>query len=97
MGVLARCVGNRLTITGAVGSSDAATVALQRREGPVEHATALGTSLAEAILQSDEALIGLLEAEFPEGLPLDEDEDEPVDPDVELLKEFPELDGEPDD
>ena len=97
LGVLARCIGGRLTVTGAVGSSDAATVALQHREGPAEQATALGTALAEAILQSDEALIGLLEAEFPEGLPLDEDEDEPIDPDVAVLKEFPELEGELDD
>ena len=35
-------------------------------------------ALAEAILQSDEALIGLLEAEFPEGLPGDEEDEDAV-------------------
>jgi hydroxymethylbilane synthase len=94
VGVLARCTGSRLVVTGAVGSSAAATAALQQREGPAEQAAALGTALAEAILQSDEALIGLLEAEFPEGLPGD-DEDEVLetDPDVAVLREFPDLDN----
>jgi len=90
VGVLARCQGGRLTVTGAVGSSHAAAAALQQREGPAEQAAALGTALAEAILSSDEALIGLLEAEFPEGLPLDDDELD-VDPDVAVLREFEEF------
>ena len=94
VGVLARCTGSSLVVTGAVGSSATAAAALQRREGAADHAAALGTALAESILQSDEALIGLLEAEFPEGLPGDEEEEEvPADPDVAVLKEFPDLDG----
>ncbi|HOX24942.1 MAG TPA: hypothetical protein PLL30_04155 [Candidatus Krumholzibacteria bacterium] len=95
VGVLARCTGNRLVVTGAVGSSHAATVAWQQREGPAEQAAVLGTALAEDILSSDEALIGLLEAEFPEGLPADEDEFE-IDPDLATLQEFPELDDDRD-
>jgi len=96
VGVLARCEGQRLTVTGAVGTSDAAAAEVQRREGPAEQAASLGADLAEAILQSGQTLIGLLEAEFPEGLPADPDEDEveaEIDPDVAVLKEFPELDG----
>jgi hydroxymethylbilane synthase len=94
VGVLARCTGQQLTVTGAVGSSATARAALQQREGPADQAAVLGTTLAEAILQSDEALIGLLEAEFPEGLPPQDEEDEvEVDPDVAVLKEFPDLDG----
>jgi hydroxymethylbilane synthase len=92
VGVLARCAGSRITVTGAVGSSETAAAALRRREGSAEQAAHLGTALAEAILQSQDALIGLLEAEFPEGVPGDDEEDlEDVDPDVALLKEFPEL------
>ena len=93
VGVLARCTESGLVVTGAVGSSDTAAAALQQRQGPADQAAALGTALAESILQSDEALIGLLEAEFPEGLPVDDEGDEEVelDPDVALLKEFPEL------
>jgi hydroxymethylbilane synthase len=94
VGVLARCSGDRLTVTGAVGSSDAAAVALQHREGPADQATRLGRELAEAILLNDQALIGLLEAEFPEGLPADVDDDEgEIDPDLAVLKEYPELNG----
>ena len=94
VGILARCSESQLTVTGAVGSSDAADAALQERSGPPDQAARLGTELAEAILMSDKALIGLLEAEFPEGLPGDLDEDEPdIDPDLALLKEYPELNG----
>ncbi len=93
VGVLARCDGTRLTVTGAVGTSDAAAAEIQQREGPAEQAAALGAELAEAILQSGQTLIGLLEAEFPEGLPGDADEEEvEEDPDVAVLKEFPEFD-----
>ena len=94
VGVLARCTGQRLVVTGAVGSSATAAAALQRREGTAEQAATLGTALAESILQSDEALIGLLEAEFPEGLPVEDEDEVEADPDVAVLKEFPDLDGE---
>lgn len=98
VGVLARCAQGRLTVTGAVGSSDAAAVGLQQREGPPDQAARLGTELAESILLNDQALIGLLEAEFPEGLPADLDEDErDIDPDLAVLKEYPELNPEQDD
>jgi hydroxymethylbilane synthase len=97
VGVLARCDGARLTVTGAVGTSDAAAAEVQKREGPADQAAALGAQLAEMILQSGQTLIGLLEAEFPEGLPSDEDdvEDEvEEDPDLAVLKEFPEFEDE---
>jgi hydroxymethylbilane synthase len=93
VGVLARCSEGKLTITGAVGSSDAADEALQHREGPPQDAVRLGTELAEAILLSDKALIGLLEAEFPEGVPADLDDEVEIDPDLEVLKEYPEFNG----
>jgi len=98
VGVLAKITGQRMAITGAVGSSNTAAAALQRKEGSSDQAAALGMALAESILQSDEALIGLLEAEFPEGLPMEEEDAVEVeaDPDVALLKEFPELDEERD-
>ena len=98
VGVLAQCTESGLVVTGAVGSSNTAAAALQRRQGPADEAAALGTALAESILQSDEALIGLLEAEFPEGLPVDDDGEDEVepDPDVAVLQEFPEFEDDPD-
>lgn len=93
VGVLARCTGGRVLVTGSVGSSHHAAAALRQREGDEEDAATLGAKLAEDLLHHDEALIGLLEAEFPEGLPGDEDEvDTDVDPDLAVLREFPELD-----
>lgn len=91
VGVLARCANNHLTIWGAVGSSSAAAAGLQQQEGSAENAAALGTALAEAILQNDEAIIGLLEADFPEGLPSDDDDEVEPDPDLAVLEEFPEF------
>lgn len=91
LGVLARCADGSLRITGAVGSSSAAAAALQWSEGPPDQATELGTALAETILLHDDALIGLLEADFPEGLPGDQDESD-MDPDLKVLEDFPELD-----
>jgi hydroxymethylbilane synthase len=90
VGVLARCVENQLLVTGAVGSSDAAAAAVRQRGGPPDEAVRLGTELAEALLHDDAALIGLLEAEFPEGLPGEDEADQ--DPDLALLREYPELD-----
>lgn len=95
VGVLARCSQDRLVITGAVGSSASVAAAEHQREGPADQAVRLGTELAEVILLNDQALIGLLEAEFPEGLPNDLDEDETdIDPDLAVLKEYPELNDE---
>jgi hydroxymethylbilane synthase len=89
VGVLARCEAGRIVISGAVGSSAAATAAMQVREGPMEEAESLGESLAESLLQNGAALIGLLEADFPEGVPGDDDEqDIEPDPDVEILREL---------
>lgn len=90
VGVLARCVEGRLLVTGAVGSSDAANAAVHQREGPPSEAVRLGSELAETLLHDNAALIGLLEAEFPEGLPGEEEPDQ--DPDLALLREYPELD-----
>ncbi|MDY0109042.1 MAG: hypothetical protein RBT60_03845 [Candidatus Krumholzibacteria bacterium] len=98
VGVLARCTDDGLTVSSAVGSDAGALASLQQREGPAEQAAVLGIELAEAILAHDDALIGLLEADFPEGLPADDDEqdqDQDQDPDLAVLKEYLELDGEP--
>jgi len=90
VGVLARCDGRQVSIAGAVGSSDAAAAVVQNREGSAEDAAGLGTALAESLLQDDAALIGLLEAEFPEGVP--EDDDEIVDEDAEVFRELDPVD-----
>jgi hydroxymethylbilane synthase len=85
VGVLARCNGDRLRIAGVVGSSDAAAAAIHTREGAAADAAMLGIALAEELLQDHAALIGLLEAEFPEGVPEEEDE---IDPDLEVFEEL---------
>ncbi|MEZ4386614.1 MAG: hypothetical protein R3D98_03385 [Candidatus Krumholzibacteriia bacterium] len=85
VGVLARCEGGRLRIAGAVGSSESDNHAVVTREGAADAAASLGVALAEALLSSDTALISLIEADFPEGIP--DDEDDVVDPDVEVLRE----------
>lgn len=95
VGVLARCERGRLRITGAVGSSESDHHAMVTREGAADKAASLGVSLAEALLADDSALISLLEADFPEGVP--EDEDELQDPDLEVLREMTEIDGLTDD
>lgn len=97
VGVLARCEEGRIRIAGAIGSSAAAMAALQTREGPMDEAAAIGERLAGDLLANGAALMGLLEAEFPEGMPGDDDEielvgDDDVDPDADLEPEFEYLD-----
>lgn len=94
VGVLARCEGDRLRITGAVGSSESDHHAMVTREGAADEAASLGISLAEALLADDTALISLLEADFPEGVP--DDEDDLQDPDLEVLREMTEINELPD-
>lgn len=76
LSVLARCVGSRLTVTGAVGSSQGGSVVRATREGPAASAGVLGSQLAESMLLSDATVISLLEADFPEGVPEDDSLDE---------------------
>ena len=92
LGVLARCDGDRLTITGTAGPPRHTEAELQQREGPADQAAVLGGELAERILQSRETLIGLLEADLADDMPEDEEDEAEPDPDLAVLKEFPELD-----
>jgi hydroxymethylbilane synthase len=72
LSVLARCTGARLAVTGAVGSSQGASVVRANKEGPAGDAAELGGRLAESLLLSDATVISLLEADFPEGVPDDD-------------------------
>jgi len=97
LSVLARCTEGHLVITGAVGSSHEGALRRVVCEGPAERAAALGMELAEKLLASSETVISLLEADFPEGLPDDDSEEETtageLEPDVlEELKRLTEPD-----
>lgn len=94
LSVLARCVDETITITGAVSSSQGASAARARIDGPRGQAAALGTQLAEILLQNDAVVIGLLEADFPEGVPDDDLLEEAVPSELEpdILEELDQLD-----
>lgn len=88
VGVLARVHGDEVIITGSTG----ACVNRVSVNGPVEQAEEVGTGLAQQILTSGEALVDLLEADFPDGLP--PEEDELLDDDEEDLEDLEDLDAE---
>ncbi len=99
LSVLARCAGDRISIAGAISSSQGASAARAEIEGPLDQATNLGAQLAEALLQNDAVVIGLLEADFPEGVPEDDTLDEAVPSELEpdVMEELDQLTGEYDD
>jgi hydroxymethylbilane synthase len=71
--VLARVERDHIEIAGAVCSLSSPECNRTTRRGRAERAGELGVELAESILFSGQALIDLLEADFPDGLPADED------------------------
>lgn len=82
IGVLARISGSSLAITGATGcGTNRISV-----HGKADEAEAVGSGLAQQLLSSPESFVDILEADFPQGLPEDEDEDfEPDEFDEEEL------------
>ncbi len=76
-GVLAQVDGKRITIVGAIASPSGQMVHRGEREGAALEAAVLGAALADELVQSPHALIDLLEADFPEGLP-------PADEEIDL-------------
>jgi hypothetical protein len=68
-GVLAQVEGKRVTVTGAVASLSGGSVNRVTRAGPATQTAAMGAAVAEELLQNADALIDLLEADFPDGLP----------------------------
>jgi hydroxymethylbilane synthase len=75
LGVLAQATGEALIITGAVGSPKGDSMNQAVVKGKGSDAQGLGTRLAEQLLLSASSLMDLLEADFPEGLPLDIDDE----------------------
>jgi len=72
IGVLARITNSELSITGATGcGTNRISV-----HGKAEEAEAVGSGLAQQLLSSPESFVDLLEAEFSQGLPEIEDDDE---------------------
>ncbi len=76
VGALARVTGGIIAITGTTGRG-ASRITV---DGGIEQAEAVGDGLASQILSSAESFADLLEADFPDGLPEDEDGDEGGDP-----------------
>ena len=71
IGALARIQGTEISITSTTGCGTKRVSA----HGKVSEAEEVGSSLAQQILGSPESFVDLLEAEFPLGLPPEEEED----------------------
>jgi hydroxymethylbilane synthase len=65
---------SRLLLDGAVLSPSGTASSRDRIEGPVAEAPQLGEQLAERLLLGGDAVLHLLEADFPEGLPAFEED-----------------------
>jgi len=70
VGVLAHVTRDRLEIAAAVGSPRSGRVHRVSVEGPSTETESLGIRLAESLLLDAESLIDLLEADFPDGVPI---------------------------
>ncbi len=70
VGVLARVTDDEVVIEGSTGTC----INRVSVNGPLHQAEEVGSGLAMQILRSGDALADLLEAEFPDGLPPEEDE-----------------------
>jgi hypothetical protein len=68
-GVLAQVDGKKVYVTGAIASPSGKSVSRASREGPALQAAELGAAVAEQLKLNANALIDLLEADFPDGLP----------------------------
>jgi hydroxymethylbilane synthase len=74
---LAKVERRRIRLEGAIGSLHGTTINRDSLEGAATEAAQIGRELAERLLMSGEAVIDLLEADFPEGLS-DLDLDDPL-------------------
>jgi hydroxymethylbilane synthase len=79
VGALARVAGGEVVITGTTGPGTRRIAV----NGEIHEAEAVGSGLAQQILSCGESFADLLEADFPDGLPEDNDED------VNILEELP--------
>ena len=79
VGALARVLGGEVVITGTTGPGTSRIAV----NGETHEAEAVGSGLADQILSRSESFADLLEADFPDGLPEENDED------VTLLEKFP--------
>ncbi len=79
VGALARVAGSKLVITGTTGPGTKRIAV----NGETHEAEAVGSGLAQQILSRGESFADLLEADFPDGLPDENDED------VTILDELP--------
>jgi hydroxymethylbilane synthase len=81
VGALARVLGEEIVIEGATGSGINRIFV----NGGIDEAEAVGSGLAQQILSCGESFADLLEADFPDGLPEDTDEDSNgLEPDLDL-------------
>jgi hydroxymethylbilane synthase len=81
VGALARVADGEVVITGTTGPGTKRIAV----DGKIHEAEAAGSGLAQQILSRGESFADLLEADFPDGLPEDGDED------LTILKELPDL------
>ena len=79
VGALARVVGSEVVITGTTGPGTKRIAV----NGEIHEAEAVGSGLAQQILSRGESFADLLEADFPDGLPDENNED------VTILEELP--------
>jgi len=79
VGALARVAGGEVVIIGTTGPGTRRIAV----NGEIHEAEAVGSGLAQQILSCGESFADLLEADFPDGLPEDNDED------VNILEELP--------
>jgi len=71
VGALARVDGGEVAITGATGKATNRICV----NGGTDEALAVGSGLAQQLLERGDSFADLLEADFPDGLPEDDDED----------------------
>ncbi|MCP4143667.1 MAG: hypothetical protein GY752_00125 [bacterium] len=79
IGVMARVEEGIIAITGVIGSRAGGHLQQAVMDGPVKDARELGKAVAEELLTSEESIADLLEADFPDGLPVAIDEDDDFD------------------
>jgi len=79
LGALARVEGGEVVITGTTGPGTSRIIV----DGETHEAEAVGGGLAQQILSRAESFADLLEADFPDGLPEENDED------VTILEDLP--------
>ena len=89
VGALARVTGGIIAITGTTGRGTSRITV----DGGIEQADAVGDGLASQILSSVESFADLLEADFPDGLPEEDDLDEDADPAAQELAALDRRDG----